>query len=150
MAKQKTPIDVTQFPAGLTKKEFVMLPELKKYKSWFTWAGIVGIVSGILGFASFGQVAELEAQGYQVNMGFYGLFAILSVAELVFGILLLVKKDTKIAYVLGVLGLVTAVLALASGGRIGAGVIATVLAIFGAHNIDNLWKEYQSNQGNII
>ena len=150
MAKQKTPIDVTQFPEGLTKKEFVMLPELKKYKSWFTWAGIVGIVSGILGFASFGQVAELEAQGYQVNMGFYGLFAILSVAELVFGILLLVKKDTKIAYVLGVLGLVTAVLALASGGRIGAGVIATVLAIFGAHNIDNLWKEYQSNQGNII
>ena len=65
----KTEIDVNQLPAGLTKKEFVNLPELKSQRSWFTWAGIVGIVTGVLGFVTVGQAAQLEAQGYMVNTG---------------------------------------------------------------------------------
>ena len=52
-------------------------------------------------------------------------------------------KETKVAYALGVIGLLTALLAVMSGGRIGAGIVATVLAIVGAHKIDTLWNAYQ-------
>ena len=140
----KTEIDVNQLPSGLTKKEFVNLPELKSQRSWFTWAGIVGIITGIMGFAPLGQAAQLQAQGYAVNMGLYTFFAILSLVGLVLGIMLLVTKESKIAYALGIVSLITAVLALASGGTIGAGIIGTILAVFGARKIDTLWAAYQA------
>lgn len=142
----KIEIDVNQLPAGLTKKEFVNLPELKSQRSWFTWAGIVGIVTGLLGLAPLGQAASLQAQGYQVNMGLIMFFTVLSLVGLVLGIMLLVTKESKIAYALGVVGLVTALLAVLSGGTIGAGIIGTILAVFGARKIDTLWDAYQARR----
>ena len=140
----KTEIDVNQLPAGLTKKEFVNLPELKSQRSWFTWAGVVGIVTGVLGFVTVGQAAQLEAQGYMVNMGLIMFYGILSAASLALGIALIVTKESKIAYALGILGLIFAVVAIATGGTVGAGIIGTILAVFGARKIDTLWAAYQA------
>lgn len=140
----KTEIDVNQLPAGLTKKEFVNLPELKSQRSWFTWAGIVGIVTGLLGFVTVGQVAQLQAQGYIVNTGLVTFYGILSFASLALGIALIVTKESKLAYALGVVGLVFAVVAIATGGTVGAGIIGTILAVFGARKIDTLWAAYQA------
>ena len=140
----KTEIDVNQLPAGLTKKEFVNLPELKSQRSWFTWAGIVGIVTGVLGFVTVGQAAQLEAQGYMVNTGLVMFYGILSFVSLALGIALIVTKESKVAYALGVVGLVFAVVAIATGGTVGAGIIGTILAVFGARKIDTLWAAYQA------
>ena len=140
----KTEIDVNQLPAGLTKKEFVNLPELKSQRSWFTWAGIVGIVTGVLGFVTVGQAAQLEAQGYMVNSGLVMFYGILSFVSLALGIALIVTKESKVAYALGIVGLVFAVVAIATGGTVGAGIIGTILAVFGARKIDTLWAAYQA------
>ena len=140
----KVEIDVNQLPAGLTKKEFVNLPELKSQRSWFTWAGVVGIVTGLLGFVTVGQVAQLQAQGYMVNTGLVMFYGILSVASLALGIALIVTKESKIAYALGIVGLIFAVVAIATGGTVGAGIIGTILAVFGARKIDTLWAAYQA------
>ena len=140
----KTEIDVNQLPAGLTKKEFVNLPELKSQRSWFTWAGIVGIVTGVLGFVTVGQAAQLEAQGYMVNTGLVMFYGILSLVSLALGIALIVTKESKVAYALGIVGLVFAVVAIATGGTVGAGIIGTILAVFGARKIDTLWAAYQA------
>ena len=140
----KTEIDVNQLPAGLTKKEFVNLPELKSQRSWFTWAGIVGIVTGLLGFVTVGQAAQLEAQGYMVNSGLVMFYGILSFVSLALGIALIATKESKVAYALGIVGLVFAVVAIATGGTVGAGIIGTILAVFGARKIDTLWAAYQA------
>lgn len=140
----KVEIDVNQLPAGLTKKEFVNLPELKSQRSWFTWAGIVGIVTGLLGFVTVGQAAQLEAQGYMINTGLVMFYGILSFVSLALGIALIVTKESKVAYALGVVGLVYAVIAIATGGTVGAGIIGTILAVFGARKIDTLWAAYQA------
>ena len=140
----KTEIDVNQLPAGLTKKEFVNLPELKSQRSWFTWAGVVGIVTGILGLVSVAGVFALQAQGYVINMGMVILYGAISIASLALGIALIATKESKIAYALGIVGVVFAVIAITSGGTVGAGVIATILAVFGAHKIDTLWAAYQA------
>lgn len=140
----KVEIDVNQLPAGLTKKEFVNLPELKSQRSWFTWAGIVGIVTGVLGFVTVGQAAQLEAQGYMVNTGLVMFYGILSFVSLALGIALIVTKESKIAYALGIVGLIFAVVAIATGGTVGAGIIGTILAVFGARKIDTLWAAYQA------
>lgn len=140
----KVEIDVNQLPAGLTKKEFVNLPELKSQRSWFTWAGVVGIVTGLLGFVTVGQAAQLQAQGYMVNTGLVMFYGILSVASLALGIALIVTKESKIAYALGIVGLIFAVVAIATGGTVGAGIIGTILAVFGARKIDTLWAAYQA------
>ena len=140
----KVEIDVNQLPAGLTKKEFVNLPELKSQRSWFTWAGIVGIVTGLLGFVTVGQAAQLEAQGYMVNTGLVMFYGILSLVSLALGIALIVTKESKVAYALGIVGLVFAVVAIATGGTVGAGIIGTILAVFGARKIDTLWAAYQA------
>ena len=140
----KTEIDVNQLPAGLTKKEFVNLPELKSQRSWFTWAGVVGIVTGVLGFVTVGQAAQLEAQGYMVNTGLVMFYGILSLVSLALGIALIVTKESKVAYALGIVGLVFAVVAIATGGTVGAGIIGTILAVFGARKIDTLWAAYQA------
>ena len=140
----KVEIDVNQLPAGLTKKEFVNLPELKSQRSWFTWAGVVGIVTGVLGFVTVGQAAQLEAQGYMVNTGLVMFYGILSFVSLALGIALIVTKESKVAYALGIVGLVFAVVAIATGGTVGAGIIGTILAVFGARKIDTLWAAYQA------
>ena len=140
----KVEIDVNQLPAGLTKKEFVNLPELKSQRSWFTWAGIVGIVTGLLGVASVGWELNLQARGYIVDLDFIAPYALLTAAGFILGIVLLVTKESKVAYALGIVGLLTAVVAVASGGTIGAGIIATILAVFGARKIDTLWAKYQA------
>ena len=140
----KVEIDVNQLPAGLTKKEFVNLPELKSQRSWFTWAGVVGIVTGLLGFVTVGQAAQLEAQGYMINTGLVMFYGILSFVSLALGIALIVTKESKVAYALGVVGLVFAVVAIATGGTVGAGIIGTILAVFGARKIDTLWAAYQA------
>ena len=140
----KTEIDVNQLPAGLTKKEFVNLPELKSQRSWFTWAGVVGIVTGVLGFVTVGQAAQLEAQGYMVNTGLVMFYGILSFVSLALGIALIATKEAKVAYALGIVGLVFAVVAIATGGTVGAGIIGTILAVFGARKIDTLWAAYQA------
>ena len=140
----KVEIDVNQLPAGLTKKEFVNLPELKNQRGWFIWAGVVGIVTGILGLVSVAGVFALQAQGYVINMGMVILYGAISIASLALGIALIATKESKIAYALGIVGVVFAVIAITSGGTVGAGVIATILAVFGAHKIDTLWAAYQA------
>ena len=140
----KVEIDVNQLPAGLTKKEFVNLPELKSQRGWFIWAGVVGIVTGILGLVSVAGVFALQAQGYVINMGMVILYGAISIASLALGIALIATKESKIAYALGIVGVVFAVIAITSGGTVGAGVIATILAVFGAHKIDTLWAAYQA------
>ena len=140
----KVEIDVNQLPAGLTKKEFVNLPELKSQRGWFIWAGVVGIVTGILGLVSVAGVFALQAQGYVINMGMVILYGAISIASLALGIALKATKESKIAYALGIVGVVFAVIAITSGGTVGAGVIATILAVFGAHKIDTLWAAYQA------
>ena len=140
----KVEIDVNQLPAGLTKKEFVNLPELKSQRGWFIWAGVVGIVTGILGLVSVAGVFALQAQGYVINMGIVILYGAISIASLALGIALIATKESKIAYALGIVGVVFAVIAITSGGTVGAGVIATILAVVGAHKIDTLWAAYQA------
>ena len=140
----KVEIDVNQLPAGLTKKEFVNLPELKSQRGWFIWAGVVGIVSGVLGLVSVAGFFALQAQGYVINMGMVILYGAISIASLALGIALIATKESKIAYALGIVGVVFAVIAIASGGTIGAGIIATILAVFGARKIDTLWAAYQA------
>lgn len=128
----------------MTKKEFVNLPELKSQRGWFIWAGVVGIVTGVLGLVSVAGVFALQAQGYVINIGMVILYGAISVASLALGIALIATKESKIAYALGIVGVVFAVIAVASGGTIGAGVIATILAVFGARKIDTLWAAYQA------
>ena len=140
----KVEIDVNQLPAGLTKKEFVNLPELKSQRGWFIWAGVVGIVTGILGLVSVAGVFALQAQGYVINMGMVILYGAISIASLALGIALIATKESKIAYALGIVGLIFAVVAIATGGTVGAGIIGTILAVFGARKIDTLWAAYQA------
>ena len=123
----KVEIDVNQLPVGLTKKDFVNLPELKSQRSWFTWAGIVGIVTGVLGLAPLGQAAELQAQGYQVDMSMIMIFTLLSLVGLVLGIMLLVK-NTKVTNTLSVVCLLIVLLAVMSGDTIGVVILAKVFA----------------------
>ena len=144
MAKEH--IDVSVLPQGLTKKELINRPELKNIKSWFTWAGIVQIVTGVANFVTIGQLAELQAQGYQVNENYMMLLVVLSVIFVGLGIALLVTKSTVIAYIVGGTGILMAIAALATGGTVGAGIIAVVLAIVGAVRFENIWKQYSSNK----
>ena len=144
MAKEH--IDVSVLPQGLTKKELINRPELKNIKSWFTWAGIVQIVTGVANFVTIGQLAELQAQGYQVNENYMMLLAVISVIFVGLGIALLVTKSTVIAYIVGGTGILMAIAALATGGAVGAGIIAVVLAIVGAVRFENIWKQYSSNK----
>ena len=144
MAKEH--IDVSVLPQGLTKKELINRPELKNIKSWFTWAGIVQIVTGVANFVTIGQLAELQAQGYQVNENYMMLLAVISVIFVGLGIALLVTKSTVIAYIVGGTGILMAIAALATGGTVGAGIIAVVLAIVGAVRFENSWKQYSSNK----
>ena len=144
MAKEH--IDVSVLPQGLTKKELINRPELKNIKSWFTWAGIVQIVTGVANFVTIGQLAELQAQGYQVNENYMMLLAVISVIFVGLGIALLVTKSTVIAYIVGGTGILMAIAALATGGTVGAGIIAVVLAIVGAVRFENIWKQYSSNK----
>ena len=142
----KEHIDVSVLPQGLTKKELINRPELKNIKSWFTWAGIVQIVTGVANFVTIGQLAELQAQGYQVNENYMMLLAVISVIFVGLGIALLVTKSTVIAYIVGGTGILMAIAALATGGAVGAGIIAVVLAIVGAVRFENIWKQYSSNK----
>ena len=91
-----------------------------------------------------GQAAQLEAQGYMVNSGLVMFYGILSFVSLALGIALIVTKESKVAYALGIVGLVFAVVAIATGGTVGAGIIGTILAVFGARKIDTLWAAYQA------
>lgn len=140
----KMPLDVSGFPPGLTKKELINRPELKNIKSWFVWAGIVQIVTGVLNFATVGQLAELQAQGYQVNGNYMILLAGISILFVGLGIALLVRKSTTVAYLVGGTGILMAIWALATGGTVGAGIIAVVLAIVGAVRFETIWKQYTS------
>ena len=138
-------IDVAALPAGLTKQDFMAIPEIKKETSWFTYAGIVQIATGVLNFATVGQLAQMEAQGYAVYSTVIGITAAISVIFIILGILLLVKRTTTIAYIVGAVGILFAILAIATGGSVGFGIIATILAFVGAWKVDKSWKEYQSS-----
>ena len=142
----KQPINVADLPAGLSKRELLKQPALKSVNSWFTWAGIVQIGTGILNFATVGQLAQLQAQGYAVNEGYMFMIAAVSIAFIVLGILLLVKRSTILAYIVGGSAILWAIVALASGGSVGAGIIAAVLAIVGARKLEKVWQEYQAVQ----
>ena len=72
------------------------------------------------------------------------LYGALSLASFALGIALIVTKESKIAYALGIVGLIFAVVAIATGGTVGAGIIGTILAVFGARKIDTLWAAYQA------
>ena len=149
MAKNQTnkqSVDVAELPQGLSKRDLLKHPALKSVNSWFTWAGIVQIVTGVFNFAAVGQLAELQAQGYAVNEGYMGLVAVVSAVFIALGILLLVKRTTILAYIVGISAIVWAVIALASGGSIGIGIIAAILAVVGARKLEKVWQEYQTMQ----
>lgn len=142
----KVTIDVTSIPAGLTKREFIKRPEMKKIKSWFTAAGIVELVTGLFGFAQVGQLAEALAQGYQVSDGYMMILSALAVIAIVLGIIMLIRKSTITAYIIGATEILKAIFFLTSGGRIGAGMVAVVAAFIGAVRVDKAWKQYTSGQ----
>lgn len=93
---------------------------------------------------SVAGVFALQAQGNVINIGMVILYGAISVASLALGIALIATKESNIAYALGIVGVVFAVIAVASGGTVGAGIIATILAVFGARKIDTLWAAYQA------
>ena len=141
-AKGQT-VDVRSIRPGLSKREFMNLPELKKEKSWLTWAGIVQIVTGVLNFASVGQLAELEAQGTSVSQGYMILLVLISVFFIGTGIGILRTTNMMLIYIVAGFSVVWIILVLATGGNIGVGALAILFAIYGARKIDGLWNEYQ-------
>ena len=141
----KKVIDVSAFPSGLTKKELIKRPEMKGIRSWFNWAGVVQILTGL---ATIGQFEELRLQGYLLNEQYVKIFMLFSIVGIVLGIALLVTKSTVIACAVGILGILMAICALASGGRLGAGIIATILAIVGGVRAEKTWKQYLTQSGN--
>ena len=136
-------VDVRAIRPGLTKKEFMNLPELKKEKSWLTWAGIVQIVTGVLNFASVGQLAEMEARGASVSQGYMILLVLISVFFIGTGIGILRTTNMMLIYIVAGFSVVWIILVLATGGNIGVGALAILFAIYVARKIDGLWNEYQ-------
>ena len=143
----KENIDVNSLPKGLTQKELLKQPELKKINSWFTWAGVVQILTGLMNMGMIGQqVAQLEQSGYKLNSGVMALFSGLFLFLVVTGILLLVIRSTAMAYVVGISAIAVAIYALSNGGTVGVGIVAAVLAIAGATKLQKVWREYQAVQ----
>lgn len=140
----KKPIDITSLPEGLTKKEFIMAPEMKSIKSWFIWAGWVQILTGIANFATVGELAQLQARGYIVDEKYMMLLVVISLFFIALGIALLVSKSTTVAYIVGITGIAFALYAISTGGSVGGGIIATVFAVISAVKADNAWKQYLS------
>ena len=143
----KENIDVNSLPKGLTQKELLKQPELKKINSWFTWAGVVQILTGLMNMGMIGQqAAQLEQSGYKLNSGVMALFSGLFLFLVVTGILLLVIRSTAMAYVVGISAIAVAIYALSNGGTVGVGIVAAVLAIAGATKLQKVWREYQAVQ----
>ena len=143
----KENIDVNSLPKGLTQKELLKQPELKKINSWFTWAGVVQILTGLINMGQIGQqAAQLEQSGYKLNSGVMALFSGLFLFLVVTGILLLVMRSTAMAYVVGISAIAVAIYALSHGGTVGVGIVAAVLAIAGATKLQKVWREYQAVQ----
>lgn len=146
---EKEKINYANLPRGLSKKEFTELSYFKKIRSFFTWAGAVSIVSGLFNFSTVGQLAEYEARGYAVNTRYMGMVGFFAIVFIIMGILLIRKKTTIIAYIVAVSNLIFTVFCLASGGRVGVGIVALIFSLIGAIQIDKKWKLYQSQSGPI-
>ena len=143
----KENIDVNSLPKGLTQKELLKQPELKKINSWFTWAGVVQILTGLINMGQIGQqAAQLEQSGYILDNGAMTLYSGLFLYLVVTGILLLVMRSTAMAYVVGISAIAVAIYALSNGGTVGVGIVAAVLAIAGATKLQKVWREYQAVQ----
>ncbi len=141
-------VDLNTLPKGLTKEEFTALPNFKKIRGFFTWAGVATIGSGILILSDIGKVSQTVLQyggslGDVYKVGGVKLNLLFMVFDIVMGILLLKKKTTKMAYILAITELVYLLLVIISGGTIGLGAIALLLALVGALRIDKKWKQYQ-------
>ncbi len=141
-------VDLNTLPKGLTKEEFTALPNFKKIRGFFTWAGVATIGSGILILSDIGKVSQTVLQyGGSLEdvykVGGVKLNLLFMVFDIVMGILLLKKKTTKMAYILAITELVYLLLVIISGGTIGLGAIALLLALVGALRIDKKWKQYQ-------
>ncbi len=141
-------VDLNTLPKGLTKEEFTALPNFKKIRGFFTWAGVATIGSGILILSDIGKVSQTVLQyGGSLEdvykVGGVKLNLLFMVFDIVMGILLLKKKTTKMAYILAITELVYLLLVIISGGMIGLGAIALLLALVGALRIDKKWKQYQ-------
>lgn len=138
-----TTLDYAALPRGLSKKELMSLPEMKKTRGWFTWAGIVEVITGIVTFGQIGQVYsfyDYYAGSYLEGMLFiYGVIALL---DIILGISLLVSKSATVAIVVGIEGIATVLLFIADGGQPGLGMIAIILALVGAVHFNREWKEY--------
>ena len=144
----KDNIDVNSLPKGLSKRELLKQPQLKKINSWFTWAGVVQIITGVfnLGTVAAG-VHQLEARGYIMDKGFISVYYMICAAFIILGILLLVMRSTVLAWIVGITAIVFALYAVSTGGTVGIGIIAAVLAIVGAVKFQGVWKEYQGVNG---
>lgn len=51
-------VNLNEVPAGLTQKEFLKQPALKKISGWVTAAGVTGILNGLSMFAIVGEAAQ--------------------------------------------------------------------------------------------
>lgn len=143
MNRQKAKgIDVTMMPGGLTRQEFIRQPALKSVRSWFIWAGIVEIVTGA---ALLAQIALYWGDPNYIIPGYLYPVAFL---EIVLGIALLVTKSPGVANAVGITGFIWIVFVLITGGSVGLGFIAIILAVAGASKCNKAWKEYQSNRMN--
>lgn len=138
-------VNVTGLPYGMTKDDLVKLPEMKKVRRWFIWAGAIEILSGIINLYYLGRLAEYEARGFAVSEGYMSLLTIFALTDLIFGILLLVKKSPTIAYIVGITGVINAVLNGVLNAGAGAGVVTIVLTFMGARQINKVWKEYRKS-----
>lgn len=140
---EKQTLDIEKLPRGMSKKEFISLPEMKGTKSLFLWAGIIEILTGILTFSTVGQLAEYQSYGYDVGgqMTFYGVLAVL---DIILGVILIVTRSATVAIVVGIESILFVVVAISSGGTPGAGIIVIVLALIGAVRFNKMWKAYSA------
>lgn len=134
-------IDAGSLPYGMTKKDLLSLPELKKVRSWFIWAGVVEIGSAAANMIDLGRL--METVGYDnVSTGTALLVGICVMIDLILGISLLATKSATVAYLVGITGIIFAVITVVGGEIPGAGMIAVILALVGAHRINKIWNEY--------
>lgn len=142
-------IDVAKLPRGLKKDQLIRLPELKKQRNELNYVGWAAIIAGIItsieavigAFIDIGEASEKsEYVAALILLILYGLCAI---ANIFFGILIIILKNTGITYACGIYNIVMClllVIILNQGVYLGG---AAVFAIIEAYRFDEIWKYYK-------
>ncbi len=132
-------VNLNEVPAGLTQKEFLKQPALKKISGWVTAAGVTGILNGLSMFAIVGEAAQY----YYELPGQFMIAGLLGFAMIILAIITLVTRKSNILIslmIVEVIGILLAVVGL--GATIGVGVVLFVISAIAAYHYNKYWKEY--------